>query len=267
MITQEQILLYLSSDNWFRESHSNNKMTIKDHDGKLIKVAKSYYHIIKNSFKIVIRVSDHGTYVNTWVRAQDDPTETLQNLSVVFSNGPIKYDRITMPVKEVDKEGKEIEVYKYFVIEQYHYRLDNLEYKDFIKVINQLKNIESYGVFNDPLRKKPSKRANRNIVTPTDKDDKPIDKNNNPINKRQTIVANNKDKEIDADGNIIESKIRKFIHEELTKQDVNSMISDKLNSYIKKYEVEKKVKEIVSDVMENFFKMMYNKRGFWKNSL
>lgn len=76
-------------------------------------------------------------------------------------------------------------------------------------------------------------------------------------------VVNNKYKKTD----IIESKIRKFIHEELTKQDVNSMISDKLNSYIKKYEVEKKVKEIVSDVMENFFKMMYNKRGFWKNSL
>lgn len=55
--------------------------------------------------------------------------------------------------------------------------------------------------------------------------------------------------------------------EELTKQDVKSIISDKLNSYIQKYELEKEVKRIVKDVMEDFFKMMYNKRGFWKNNL
>ena len=55
--------------------------------------------------------------------------------------------------------------------------------------------------------------------------------------------------------------------EELTTQDVNSMINDKLSVYIKKYEMTKEVKKIVSDVMEEFFKMMYNKRGFWKNNL
>ncbi len=45
------------------------------------------------------------------------------------------------------------------------------------------------------------------------------------------------------------------------------MISDKLNSYIRRNEIEKEVKKIVSNVMEDFFKMMYNKRGFWKNNL
>lgn len=61
--------------------------------------------------------------------------------------------------------------------------------------------------------------------------------------------------------------IKNIIKEELTKQDVNSMINDKLSVYIKKYEMTKEVKKIVSDVMEEFFKMMYNKRGFWKNNL
>ena len=45
------------------------------------------------------------------------------------------------------------------------------------------------------------------------------------------------------------------------------VINDKLSVYIKKYEMTKEVKKIVSDVMEEFFKMMYNKRGFWKNNL
>ena len=61
--------------------------------------------------------------------------------------------------------------------------------------------------------------------------------------------------------------IKNIIKEELTKQDVNSMINDKLSVYIKKYEMTKEVKKIVSDVMEEFFKMMYNKRGFWTNNL
>ena len=61
--------------------------------------------------------------------------------------------------------------------------------------------------------------------------------------------------------------IKNIIKEELTKQDVNSMINDKLSVYIKKYEMTKEVKKSVSDVMEEFFKMMYNKRGFWKNNL
>ena len=65
----------------------------------------------------------------------------------------------------------------------------------------------------------------------------------------------------------MDENIKNIIKEELTKQDVNSMINDKLSVYIKKYEMTKEVKKIVSDVMEEFFKMMYNKRGFWKNNL
>lgn len=61
--------------------------------------------------------------------------------------------------------------------------------------------------------------------------------------------------------------LNRIISEELTKQDVNGIVSDKLNSYMRKSEIDKRVKEIVADVMERFFKMMYNKRGFWKGEV
>lgn len=61
--------------------------------------------------------------------------------------------------------------------------------------------------------------------------------------------------------------LQKIIKEELTRQDIRTMISDKLNSYIKKNEIENEIRKIVPDILEDFFKMMYNKRGFWKNNL
>ena len=64
-----------------------------------------------------------------------------------------------------------------------------------------------------------------------------------------------------------ESKLTKLIREELTKQEVNNIISDKLSSYLKKNEIEREIKNIVTDVMEKFFRLMYNKRGFWKNDI
>lgn len=63
------------------------------------------------------------------------------------------------------------------------------------------------------------------------------------------------------------NNLKQIIREELTRQDVNSVINNKLDSYIKKSDFEKEVKRIVSDVMEKFFRMMYNKRGFWKNEV
>ena len=64
-----------------------------------------------------------------------------------------------------------------------------------------------------------------------------------------------------------QNELRKIIKEELTKSDVSSMISDRLNSYLRKSELEKDVKKIVADVMEKFYRLMYNKRGFWKNEV
>lgn len=61
--------------------------------------------------------------------------------------------------------------------------------------------------------------------------------------------------------------LEKMIYEEISKSDVSNIINSRLNSYVKDSELEKKVKVIVTDVMEKFFKMMFNKRGFWKGEM
>lgn len=210
MITQESILRYLNSDSWFTPNRSLTQVEITNENGERILVAQSYYHhLSNNSGQIEIRVSDHGTFLNTWIRRQYDPSKSLQNLSAVFSNGPVKSIRKTEPIRGVDASGKEIEQYRYFVVEQYVYKLDNLSEKDFKKVINQIKRLEQEGVFNDPLRKKPSKRANRSVLTPTDQTNQPIPPTTNAVNPRQTIVGINKDHEVDKDGKVISDSRRR----------------------------------------------------------
>lgn len=58
-----------------------------------------------------------------------------------------------------------------------------------------------------------------------------------------------------------------MINEELTTADVRNIVNSKMSDYIKEREFEKRVRELTTDAMEKFFKMMYNKRGFWKGEL
>lgn len=58
-------------------------------------------------------------------------------------------------------------------------------------------------------------------------------------------------------------RIEQILKEELSKYEVKDIVSDK----IKSKEFENRVRDIVTDVMEKFFRMMYNKRGFWKGDL
>ena len=57
------------------------------------------------------------------------------------------------------------------------------------------------------------------------------------------------------------------MNEEITRAEIRSMIDSKVNDYLKEKEFEKRVREITTDAMEKFFRMMYNKRGFWKGEL
>lgn len=58
-------------------------------------------------------------------------------------------------------------------------------------------------------------------------------------------------------------RIKQILREELSKYEVKDIISDKFKSK----DFENRVKDIVTDVMEKFFRMMYNKRGFWKSDI
>lgn len=63
---------------------------------------------------------------------------------------------------------------------------------------------------------------------------------------------------------IISGKIvRGIIEEELTKSDVNSMISDKMSSQ----EFKRKVKAITADVVNELFKILWQRNTLWKSSV
>lgn len=60
---------------------------------------------------------------------------------------------------------------------------------------------------------------------------------------------------------------KNYINEEITKAEIRSMIDSKVAEYMKEKDFEKRVRELTTDAMEKFFRMMYNKRGFWKGEL
>ena len=62
-------------------------------------------------------------------------------------------------------------------------------------------------------------------------------------------------------------KIYRILQEELSKSDVTSMINSKLSSSLNSKDFEKKVKEISSEVINNLFKILWQRNTFWKNSV
>lgn len=228
MITKQDLLSYLNNDNWFVPSNSPYKTIIKDSSGKDMEVPKSYYHQFKNGCYIKIRVSDHGTSLNTWVRRRYKPNDSLQNLSLVFCGQPISSKLEIVDANGKDEKGASDSKPLYFVVEQYHYNINYMQLKDFIKIIKVVKQLGNDRVFVDPFRDKPSKKANRTVLTPNDRNGKKIPSGNNIVHPRQTTVADNPYKEVDANRNVLEKNlrvtandlakiIRECVHEELSK--------------------------------------------------
>ena len=64
-----------------------------------------------------------------------------------------------------------------------------------------------------------------------------------------------------------ENRLKQIINEELNTIEVRSMINSKLEDYLKERTFKKAVREIVVDVIEEYFREMWRKSGFWKNPL
>lgn len=64
-----------------------------------------------------------------------------------------------------------------------------------------------------------------------------------------------------------EERLYKLITEELSKTEVNTMISNKLDSNLSSREFKKKVKEIAADVVSELFKLLWQRNNFWKSSV
>lgn len=61
-------------------------------------------------------------------------------------------------------------------------------------------------------------------------------------------------------------RIYSIINEELTKSDVNSMISSRLDSEMSSREFKKKVKELSAEVINDVFRILWQRNNFWKSA-
>lgn len=64
-----------------------------------------------------------------------------------------------------------------------------------------------------------------------------------------------------------EKRLQRIISEELSKSDVNSMINSKINSTLSSREFKQKVKELSADVVNELFKLLWQRNNFWKSSV
>lgn len=64
-----------------------------------------------------------------------------------------------------------------------------------------------------------------------------------------------------------ESNIRDIIFESLTKTEISSMISNKFKDEINSREFKKKIKEIATDVVNEIFKILWQRNSLWKSAV
>ncbi len=64
-----------------------------------------------------------------------------------------------------------------------------------------------------------------------------------------------------------DERIRQIINEELTKAEVNSMISSKISSQMNSSDFKKAVKKMAAEVLKNWTKILWQRQSFWANSI
>ena len=67
--------------------------------------------------------------------------------------------------------------------------------------------------------------------------------------------------------NITEDRIIQIINEEMSKTEITSLIKSKIDDKISSSEFEKKVKEITSSVINELFKVLWQRNTFWKDTI
>ena len=64
-----------------------------------------------------------------------------------------------------------------------------------------------------------------------------------------------------------QSNLSNILNEEMSKPEVVSLIKQKIGDNLNSKDFERKVKEISSSVMEEFFKILWKRKSFWKDSV
>ena len=66
---------------------------------------------------------------------------------------------------------------------------------------------------------------------------------------------------------ISESRIREIINEEISKTEVESIVSNRLSSSYNSRDFKKAVKEISAEVLEDLFRTLWNRSSTWKGGI
>lgn len=64
-----------------------------------------------------------------------------------------------------------------------------------------------------------------------------------------------------------QSNLSNILNEEMSKPEVVSLIKQKIGDNLNSKDFERKVKEISSSVMEEFFKILWQRKSFWRDSV
>lgn len=65
----------------------------------------------------------------------------------------------------------------------------------------------------------------------------------------------------------INENLVRLITEELTKSEVKTMISNSIDSKLSSRDFDKKVKSLAADVLNELFKILWQRNNIWKNSV
>ena len=66
---------------------------------------------------------------------------------------------------------------------------------------------------------------------------------------------------------ISDERIRQIISEEISKTDVEAIVSRKLSSSYDSKDFKRAVKEVTADVIEDLFKTLWNRSSSWKGGI
>ncbi len=67
--------------------------------------------------------------------------------------------------------------------------------------------------------------------------------------------------------NKIKRITRQVMNEELSRNDVENIVSNKVSLKLDSSDFQKKIKSIVADTLEELYKTLYNRSSTWKSSI
>ena len=151
-----------------------------------------------------LRVSNHGTYLCTWIEKDYDPSLALSNISIVFTEDGKCESNTAVDMGDKKRSYKVI---------QYIYNCAVLDNNDILRINNRMYDIITNRGYIDPLSDNKTKKAKVYTLEPNQKPQlltQPIQENNKQIHTNKNMKIN-------------ESQLRNII-----KESINDML---LNEY------------------------------------